>query len=115
MSPWTRKRRKANAKATSRSIHAGWQLPVGRIRRLLRRNNYAERVGAEAPVYLHAVVEYLAAEFTKQKATQVFYFFWTMYYPERHNFRIAAINLEEFRVIGSSSTIQWNKCHSYIC
>ncbi|XP_043064589.1 uncharacterized protein LOC122320515 [Drosophila ficusphila] len=36
--------------------------PVGRIHRLLRKGNYAERVGAGAPVYLAAVMEYLAAE-----------------------------------------------------
>ncbi len=34
----------------------------GRIHRLLRRGNYAERVGAGAPVYLGAVLEYLSAE-----------------------------------------------------
>lgn len=38
------------------------QLTVGRIHRLLRKGNYAERVGAGAPVYLAAVMEYLAAE-----------------------------------------------------
>ena len=36
--------------------------PVGRIHRLLRRGNYATRVGAGAPVYLAAVLEYLSAE-----------------------------------------------------
>ncbi|CAB0034804.1 unnamed protein product [Trichogramma brassicae] len=41
---------------------AGLQFPVGRIHRLLRKGNYAERVGAGAPVYLAAVMEYLAAE-----------------------------------------------------
>ncbi|XP_045105347.1 uncharacterized protein LOC123500820 [Portunus trituberculatus] len=34
----------------------------GWIHRLLRKGNYAERVGAGAPVYLAAVMEYLAAE-----------------------------------------------------
>ncbi|OWK13060.1 hypothetical protein Celaphus_00014537 [Cervus elaphus hippelaphus] len=36
--------------------------PVGRVHRLLRKGNYAERVGAGAPVYLAAVLEYLTAE-----------------------------------------------------
>ncbi|XP_050309012.1 histone H2A, sperm-like [Anthonomus grandis grandis] len=36
--------------------------PLGRIHRLLRKGNYAERVGVGAPVYLAAVMEYLAAE-----------------------------------------------------
>ena len=35
---------------------------MGRIHRLLRKGNYAERVGACAPVYLAAVLEYLSAE-----------------------------------------------------
>ena len=35
---------------------------AGRIHRLLRKGNYATRVGAGAPVYLAAVMEYLAAE-----------------------------------------------------
>ncbi|UYV82835.1 HTA1 [Cordylochernes scorpioides] len=46
----------------SRSARAGLTLPVGRIHRLLRRGKYADRIGAGAPVYLTAVVEYLVAE-----------------------------------------------------
>lgn len=53
---------KARAKAKSRSARAGLQFPVGRVHRLLRSGNYSERVGAGAPVYLAAVMEYLAAE-----------------------------------------------------
>ncbi|NXO22952.1 H2A2B protein, partial [Cisticola juncidis] len=54
---------KARAKAKSRSSRAGLQFPVGRGHRLLREGNYAERrVGAGAPVYLAAVLEYLSAE-----------------------------------------------------
>ncbi|EJD51268.1 histone-fold-containing protein, partial [Auricularia subglabra TFB-10046 SS5] len=51
-----------DSKAQSRSAKAGLQFPVGRIHRLLKRGNYAQRVGAGAPVYLAAVLEYLAAE-----------------------------------------------------
>ena len=68
-----------DGKAQSRSAKAGLQFPVGRIHRLLKRGNYAQRVGAGAPgmyifnlliiitnfllqVYLAAVLEYLAAE-----------------------------------------------------
>ncbi|KAI6112616.1 histone-fold-containing protein [Pisolithus thermaeus] len=51
-----------DAKAQSRSTKAGLQFPVGRIHRLLKKGNYAQRVGAGAPVYLAAVLEYLAAE-----------------------------------------------------
>ena len=53
---------KAKGKAKSRSSRAGLQFPVGRVHRFLRKGNYAERVGAGAPVYLAAVLEYLTAE-----------------------------------------------------
>merc|ERR1712179_849880 len=53
---------KVKSKAKSRSSRAGLQFPVGRIHRLLRKGNYAARVGAGAPVYMAAVMEYLAAE-----------------------------------------------------
>ncbi|KAH0623386.1 hypothetical protein JD844_031659 [Phrynosoma platyrhinos] len=46
----------------SRSSRAGLQFPVGRLHRLLRRGRFAARVGAGAPVYLAAVLEYLTAE-----------------------------------------------------
>ena len=46
----------------SRSSKAGLQFPVGRIARFMKQGRYAERVGAGAPVYLAAVLEYLAAE-----------------------------------------------------
>lgn len=50
------------SKAQSRSSKAGLAFPVGRISRFLRKDQYAERVGAGAPVYMAAVLEYLAAE-----------------------------------------------------
>lgn len=53
---------KVKAGARSRSSRAGLQFPVGRVHRMLRKGNYAQRVGAGAPVYLAAVLEYLAAE-----------------------------------------------------
>ncbi|CAK9297516.1 unnamed protein product [Gordionus sp. m RMFG-2023] len=53
---------KIKAKKSSRSDKAGLQFPVGRLHRLLRKGNYAQRVGAGAPVYLAGVLEYLAAE-----------------------------------------------------
>ncbi|CAI4056937.1 hypothetical protein SUVZ_02G3440 [Saccharomyces uvarum] len=53
----------STAKASqSRSAKAGLTFPVGRVHRLLRRGNYAQRIGSGAPVYLTAVLEYLAAE-----------------------------------------------------
>jgi histone H2A len=53
---------KVGGKAKTRSSRAGLQFPVGRIHRFIRKGNYAERVGAGAPVYLAAVLEYLTAE-----------------------------------------------------
>jgi len=52
----------ASKRATSRSSKAGLQFPVGRIARFLKVGNYAERVGAGAPVSLAAVLGYLATE-----------------------------------------------------
>lgn len=49
-------------KSVTRSVKAGLQFPVGRIGRYLKVGRYAKRVGTGAPVYLAAVLEYLAAE-----------------------------------------------------
>ncbi|PNX61844.1 histone H2A, partial [Trifolium pratense] len=49
-------------KAVSRSTRAGLRFPVGRICRYLKKGRYAQRIGTDAPVYLAAVLEYLAAE-----------------------------------------------------
>ena len=56
------KGKSSGKKAVSRSAKAGLQFPVGRIARYLKQGKYASRVGAGAPVYLAAVLEYLAAE-----------------------------------------------------
>ncbi|KFD49291.1 hypothetical protein M513_09843, partial [Trichuris suis] len=53
---------KVKSKTRSRSSRAGLMFPVGRIHRLLRRGNYTERIGAGAPVYLSAVIEYLTTD-----------------------------------------------------
>ncbi|KAL8205929.1 hypothetical protein R6Q57_009480 [Mikania cordata] len=49
-------------KAVTKSIKAGLQFPVGRIARFLKKGRYAQRTGSGAPIYLAAVLEYLAAE-----------------------------------------------------
>ena len=46
----------------SRSTKAGLTFPVGRVARFLRTGKFASRLGAGAPVYLAAVLEYLTAE-----------------------------------------------------
>lgn len=39
----------SETKSMSRSSKAGLQFPVGRVHRLLKKGNYAQRVGAGAP------------------------------------------------------------------
>ncbi|MCL7039442.1 hypothetical protein MKW94_018473 [Papaver nudicaule] len=49
-------------KVITKSVKAGLQFPVGRITRFLKKGRYAQRLGSGAPVYMAAVLEYLAAE-----------------------------------------------------
>ncbi|KAL2940978.1 Histone H2A.1 [Bienertia sinuspersici] len=49
-------------KSVTKSVKAGLQFPVGRIGRYLKKGRYAQRLGVGAPIYLAAVLEYLAAE-----------------------------------------------------
>uniref|UniRef100_A0A8B9R1H7 MacroH2A.2 histone n=1 Tax=Anas platyrhynchos TaxID=8839 RepID=A0A8B9R1H7_ANAPL len=46
----------------SRSSRAGVIFPVGRMMRYLKKGTYKYRIGVGAPVYMAAVIEYLAAE-----------------------------------------------------
>ncbi|NXL29224.1 H2AX protein, partial [Glaucidium brasilianum] len=46
----------------TKSARAGLQFPVGCVHRLLRRGNYASRIGPGAAILLAAVLEYLTAE-----------------------------------------------------
>jgi len=48
--------------STSRTKRAGITFPVGRVARYIRNGRYATRIGAGAPVYTAAVMEYLCAE-----------------------------------------------------
>ena len=52
----------ASRRSMSRAARAGLQFPVGRIARFMKQGRHATRVGAGAPVYLAAVLEYLTAE-----------------------------------------------------
>ncbi|CAH2234575.1 histone H2A, sperm-like [Pararge aegeria] len=55
----------SKAKKTSsktRSSRAGLTFPVGRIHKMLKKGNFAPRIGSGASVFLAAVVEYLASE-----------------------------------------------------
>ncbi|XP_033644032.1 core histone macro-H2A.1-like [Asterias rubens] len=53
---------KKRGKSLSRSARAGVLFPVGRMCRYLRIGTHHQRIGAGAPVYLAAVIEYLTAE-----------------------------------------------------
>ncbi|NXT91502.1 H2A protein, partial [Anhinga rufa] len=46
----------------TKSVKAGLQFPVGRVHRLLKKGNYADRISPGAALYLAAVLEYLSAE-----------------------------------------------------
>ncbi|KAL0875014.1 hypothetical protein Bca101_024719 [Brassica carinata] len=59
-------------KPVSRSVKAGLQFPVGRIGRYLKKGRYSKRVGTGAPVYLAAVLEYLAAEVSTSYPSMIY-------------------------------------------
>ena len=54
--------KKAASGPKSKSSKAGLTFPVGRLGTMIRRGRFAKRVGAGAPVYMAAVLEYLTAE-----------------------------------------------------
>ena len=54
--------KKAGSGPKSKSSKAGLTFPVGRLGTMIRRGRFAKRVGAGAPVYMAAVLEYLTAE-----------------------------------------------------
>lgn len=51
---------KKKATKLSRSARAGVIFPVGRMMRYLRTGTHKYRIGMGAPVYMAAVIEYLA-------------------------------------------------------
>ena len=53
---------KSKGGSASSASKAGLQFPVGRVHRHIKLGRYASRIGAGAPVYLAAVLEYMAAE-----------------------------------------------------
>lgn len=69
------------SKSISKSKRAGLSFPVGRIGRYLKQGMGADtlklRVGAGAPIYLAAVLEYLTAEIL-ELAGKIFVVFYIM-------------------------------------
>lgn len=61
-------------KSVNKSVKAGLQFPVGRIGRFLKKGRYAQRTGSGAPIYLAAVLEYLAAEVSLYYFTLILFF-----------------------------------------
>eukprot|EP01083_Nonionella_stella_P277667 943964_1 len=53
---------KKKTKRQTQSTRAGVQFPIGRIARYLKEGEYCGRISGGSPVYLAAVLEYLAAE-----------------------------------------------------
>lgn len=55
---------KKKASKLSRSTRAGVIFPVGRMMRYLRTVTHKYRIGMGAPVYMAAVIEYLAGQWS---------------------------------------------------
>ena len=54
--------KKAGGVKKTKSSKAGLTFPVARLGGFLKKGRYAKRIGAGAPVYMAAVLEYLTAE-----------------------------------------------------
>ena len=95
--------KKGKTGAKSRSSKAGLTFPVGRIGRFLKKGRFAQRVGAGAPVYVAAILEYLTAELLElagnaakdNKKTRI---------SPRH-IQLAVKNDEEFNKVLGKATI----------
>ena len=62
MSGKTAKKTTKKTGSKTKSSRAGLTFPVGRLARYLKKGRFAKNVGAGAPVYVAAVLEYLTAE-----------------------------------------------------
>lgn len=62
---------KSGKKSQSKSSKAGLTFPVARVNRRLIENKTTKRVGAGAPIYLTAVIEYFAAEILESAINQM--------------------------------------------
>ena len=90
-------------KKKSRSARAMLTFPVGRVHRHLKRGHYSDRIGAGAPVYLAAVLEYLAAELLELASNEAYFNKKSRITP-RH-IQLAIRNDEEFCKLLTGVTI----------
>ena len=97
-------------RARSSSAKAGLQFPVGRIGRYLRQGKYCSRMGAGAPVYLAAVLEYLCAEILELAGNAARDNKKSRIVP-RH-ITLAVKNDEELNKLLGNVTIAWRRCAS---
>lgn len=58
MSSTGRGESKVRAKSKSKSSRAGLQFPVGRMHRLLKKGNYAKRVGIGKKILLRLIIKF---------------------------------------------------------
>lgn len=63
---------KKKATKLSRSARAGVIFPVGRMMRYLRTGTHKYRIGMGAPVYMAAVIEYLAGRVASHYSSFIF-------------------------------------------
>lgn len=71
----TREGQSTTTKKVSQSAKAGLEFPMNKVAHFLKKGNYADHVSAGSPVYLTAVLEYLAAEVTFIQSIFFFFFY----------------------------------------
>jgi len=62
---------KKGKKSVSRSSKAGLEFPVGRIARHMKKARVSSRIGAGAPVFVAAVLQYITAEVLKKGSEEL--------------------------------------------
>ena len=93
----------ASRRRKSKAARAGLQFPVGKIARFMKQGRHAPRVGAGAPVYLAAVLEYITEEVLELAGNVTFDSKKSIITP-RH-IKLAIKNDEELTKIMQNTTI----------
>jgi histone H2A len=103
------KRKREEGESTTRATKAGRGFPVGRGATYLKEGGYAERIGSSAPVYLAAVLEYLATEVLRLAGNAARDFESSIINPPHINFAVRFDSDELLRLIGGSVAIAGGK------